>query len=257
MPVQNQSKPKPEVDEESSSSQSQDGESVSTAPVMPAGGEGQAQAGDGSKAKSLAAKINALSREKPPSKQPTKFLLGLFALFCVCIPVTLCFLCALLLGLVLLAIPIAEVVIGALYLERKFCPGEESVPLLLILGGTVALTGIMVDALCRCKCEGDVEDRNGERWRQQFDACVLCRLLMKLVLLTWLIWAAVVVFQFYDKVSYEEGNINYCHPLVYRFLFWLVVISLGILLLGVVLICCVTCCVCMVLTTDVQVVEVA
>lgn len=46
--------------------------------------------------------------------------------------------------------------------------------------------------------EGQYPD--GERWRKEFDACVLFRLIMKFALLTWLIWSAVVVFQYYDKV---------------------------------------------------------
>lgn len=144
--------PRPDVDEESASS-SQDDESMSVSPTdgfVVAAGPGPS--GD-TRSKSLATRIKALSVAKPPAKHPMSFLLGMFAIFCVCIPATICFIFLILLALALIGIPIAEVVIGSLYLDAKFC-SEHSIPILLIVGGCVALAGILVDVGCRCKFEG-------------------------------------------------------------------------------------------------------
>lgn len=43
------------------------------------------------------------------------------------------------------------------------------------------------------------------------------------------------------QVSYEEGTETYCHPLMYRFLFWVVTVSLVLLAMTPIVLLCACC----------------
>jgi len=213
------------------------------------------EAGDGDngiavvrvKRDTFVAKFRAISVEKPPSKNPIDFILAILGL-CCCLPATACLVCCCLGVLLFQCIPIAEVVIGTLYFDDQYCP-QENIALLLVVGGCIGIVTGLLEGCCGGRQIQDRKESGGggvtvtageERKQMSPGAQVLVNLL-RIASLCWLIASAVIVYRFYGDVSYADGDPNFCEPLMYRFLFWIVTISLAILAMVPVVLCCACC----------------
>ncbi|XP_069141643.1 transmembrane protein 272-like [Argopecten irradians] len=143
-----------------------------------------------------------------------------------------------------LAIPIAEIAIGASYLHD--CPAERLIPIYLIVAGTFGtLKGIGLMGQS-CKSRKDEQDGNQAEKKQAtnpFDS------LLNLFLFAWFICGNVWVYGLKDKwVSSPVTAGNYCHPTLYYFSFWIITSTyilmgvgclVGCIIIGIV--CCVSC----------------
>jgi len=206
---------------------------------------------------SMAAKFKAIAAEKPPTSNPIGFIAAVLALFCCCLPGAACIAACCCCGLLYQFLPIAEIVVGWLYMEEEYC-AQEPIAMLLIIGGSIgcfqglieccgggrtSLISLKGKQTATANGAGENQDQPPEP-RPQKQASGLCKLLSTLAMLAslaWLIYAAVVVFRFYGSVSYDEGEDTYCRPILYRFLFWVVVIGLAILALVPACLCCICC----------------
>jgi hypothetical protein len=58
--------------------------------------------------------------------------------------------------------------------------------------------------------------------------CIICLIASLLVFLfIWFMFGCIWVFRSWNIVEYDDSNsTNYCHPVLYRFTFWFLVISL-------------------------------
>ncbi|XP_035710425.1 uncharacterized protein LOC118436425 [Folsomia candida] len=212
--------------------------------------------GDAVKGKrvTFATKFKAISVEKPPSKEPYNFVLAVLGLCCCC-PIALCLPCCYCFALVWMFVPMAEIIIGWMYYDKVYCP-QEDVALLLIIGGSIGVLAGFIECCFggRQIRQHQQEQRQGKEssaenggvapQQIQEPAPLLTRIVLWILRVAAIVWvgiAASVVYSFYETVSYEEGTETYCHPLMYRFLFWVVTVSLVLLAMTPIVLLCACC----------------
>ncbi|KYO22239.1 hypothetical protein Y1Q_0013411 [Alligator mississippiensis] len=136
-------------------------------------------------------------------------------------PVTLALTC---LGkLVLSALPVACVAVGAVYLRQ--CPCQPLVPVYLLGMGVVALLSLMLTCL-PCGDGAEPPPVKPGVWG--------CHALFLLFLFAWFIAGNVWVYSIYPPEYVAIGNPHFCHRGLYLFAFWLTTgayIALGLALL--------------------------
>jgi len=170
---------------------------------------------------------------------------GVLSLCCGCsVPVIGgCRLCIFAFLLVLLnSVPIATIVIGAVYFDSSYCPAE-SIALLLVVGGSISLVQGLVESTVRLI--GIWRLRHGESATTHNHPVIqITNLILRLSSFGWLIATCVIVYRLYPKVSFDENNADYyCQPILYMFSFWLVTVTLVCMGLIVVLLLCSCCCI--------------
>ncbi|OWF55882.1 uncharacterized protein LOC110454841 [Mizuhopecten yessoensis] len=140
-----------------------------------------------------------------------------------------------------LAIPIAEIAIGASYLHD--CPAQRLIPIYLIVAGvfgTLKGLGLMGQSVKSRKEQTDGAEAENNKTTNPFDS------ILNLFLFAWFICGNVWVYGLKDEwVSSPTTAGNYCHPTLYYFSFW--IITLAYIMMGVgclfgclitVIICC-------------------
>ncbi|XP_071951341.1 uncharacterized protein [Antedon mediterranea] len=137
------------------------------------------------------------------------------------------FACTIMMG-VILAIPVAMIVIGLTY--KNDCPGEMYIPVYLIIGGTFTVLKIVIDLWVRLTTWRDQESSNTAK-QGLFTHLVGC------FLFAWFIVGNMWIYG--GKVDTRDVYAdNYCSGVVYYFAFWLntaIYITMG-------LFCCCICC---------------
>ncbi|XP_021959826.1 transmembrane protein 272 isoform X2 [Folsomia candida] len=106
----------------------------------------------------------------------------------------------------ILALPIAMIYVGRKYNDR--CPVED-LPNILLSGGIIFIIQGFV-APC---------------FNVKKDAAKFFNGLVALAELCWFIAAAVLVYR--SNISDNLNDPNYCHPAVYKFVWWIVTVILG------------------------------
>ncbi|XP_048751354.2 transmembrane protein 272-like isoform X1 [Ostrea edulis] len=117
--------------------------------------------------------------------------------------------------ILILAVPVANIVIGALYLDK--CPIQRYIPIYMIVSGAVGIVynvfGILKKMAKRSEDE-DTEERPGT-----FTS--VCSCVFGCFLFAWFIAGNVWIYSIYDEWSSDPASgIKYCHPTCYLFAFW-------------------------------------
>ncbi|XP_075764068.1 transmembrane protein 272-like [Pelodiscus sinensis] len=121
------------------------------------------------------------------------------------------------------ALPIASIVIGAMYLGQ--CPRQALLPYYLLVGGSALLLLLLLTCLpCGDGTESAQLSPGARGWRAVF----------LLFLFAWFIAGNVWVYSIYPLQHGNPGQPDFCARLLYLFAFWvttLVYIGLGAALL--------------------------
>ncbi|XP_030402851.1 transmembrane protein 272-like [Gopherus evgoodei] len=122
------------------------------------------------------------------------------------------------------ALPIASIVIGALYLGQ--CPSQHLLPYYLLVGGSTVLLFLLLSCLpCGDGTDPPQLSPGARGWRALF----------LLFLFAWFIAGNVWVYSIYPPEYKDPHNPKFCHQLLYLFAFWvttLVYVGLGVALLA-------------------------
>lgn len=133
---------------------------------------------------------------------------------------------------ILLALPIAMIVIGAMYLED--CPRERYIPIYLIVAGAFGVVKAISNIIQQiCKRKKNEEDTEQNKKPNPCDSVI------STFLLAWFIAGCVWTYRVYDDYQSVDPTLdNYCNETVYLFTFWL--LNITWILLGLAFVCC--CC---------------
>ncbi|XP_065176699.1 transmembrane protein 272-like isoform X2 [Sycon ciliatum] len=133
---------------------------------------------------------------------------------------------------IMLGLPIAMIVIGAIY--KNDCEAQRFIPIYLIVAGSFGV----VRALCCAKkglSKDDDEDSGADGNAKD------CGGIIDIFLFAWLICGSVWVYKIYSQVQHDNSDaLYYCQATVYKFAFGVITASWS--LFGLVL-CC-GCCLC-------------
>ncbi|XP_034148872.1 transmembrane protein 272-like [Esox lucius] len=138
--------------------------------------------------------------------------------------------------LIMAVLPIAQIVIGVMFLEK--CPQQRYIPIYLLVTGAFALSLSVMSCL---PCTKEQED--GEQSGLS-TLCTTWNSLVSLFLFCWFIAGNVWIYSIYPA-NYKEEEPPYCNKTLYLFAFWstsLVYIFIGVILAGG---CCVLLCMCL------------
>nr|XP_054755452.1 transmembrane protein 272-like [Lytechinus pictus] len=167
--------------------------------------------------------------EREKHKNPVSFIGSVFwILFNTC-TVTL-FLA------ILLAIPIAMVAIGSVYIHE--CPAQHFIPLYLIVMGLATILKASIDQKARCQ-----RARLPQEEQEEFTPNPLeygLSKLLSLFIIAFFIAGSVWIYQIYRPNTIDSSSYDYCHPTVYNFAFWVTTAYY----IFVAFLCCCACCIC-------------
>jgi len=166
-----------------------------------------------------------LQETKAESKGPLNFVLG-----CCCI-VTGSVACTALLG-ILIAIPVATIAIGSVYLHD--CPRQHYIPIYLIVAGCFSAANIVSKVIRGAFFkQSEEEEKKVDVKRNLFEAIV------GIFLFCWFIAGSVWIYGCYHDVELRDStNLEkYCHPVLYYYAFCITTLSYGLLALS----CCCVC----------------
>nr|XP_054755444.1 transmembrane protein 272-like [Lytechinus pictus] len=169
--------------------------------------------------------------EREKHKNPVSFIGSVFSiLFNTCI-VTL-FLA------IILAIPIAMVAIGSVYIHE--CPAQHFIPLYLIVMGLATIFKVLIDQKARFQ-----RSRLPQEEQEDFTPNPLEKGLGKLIglfITAWFIPGNIWIYGIFWPNTTDSSSDDYCHPTLYIFAFW--VTTAYYIFLGL-LCCCAGCIVCL------------
>ncbi|XP_048751319.1 transmembrane protein 272-like [Ostrea edulis] len=179
-----------------------------------------------------------IKHAKETSEGNVGFAKAAVGILCASVGCTVC------LG-VTMAIPLASIIIGAMYLDD--CPLEKYIPIYLVVSGSVGLFynlfGIVQSACCKRKPENEgAEEEQGAG--SKFGSCLSS--LLSCFMFAWFIAGNVWVYGSHSDFSSNSASANYCHPTAFYFAFW--TITVAYIMIGLVILlsccCCVALCVC-------------
>lgn len=113
--------------------------------------------------------------------------------------------------LLAVGVPIAQVVIGALYL--KSCPAQAYIPIYLVVMGAFTLSLTLLSCL---PCTQEPED-GGQSTLSS--VCTAWNSIVSFFLFCWFIAGNVWIYRIYQP-SYEPSAAIYCNKTLYLFAFW-------------------------------------
>lgn len=138
--------------------------------------------------------------------------------------------CAVFFG-ILLAIPIAMIVLGAKY--KDDCPKEDKIPIYLIVAGVVLIVRNLSN-MCSRRSNEDDDDIDNQSPRKRF-----CYSILDLFMLCWFITGNVWIYHIYEPSYNKDAGDEYCNKTLYLFSFWVMTATYIFAAL-----CC--CCVCVI-----------
>lgn len=132
---------------------------------------------------------------------------------------------------IMLAIPIAMIVMGATHLDD--CPAERYIPIYLVVGGSFGVVRNLFSIFRRCLCQKKDEDQEEEKPRPNpIESVIDC------FMFAWFIAGNVWVYRTKGDFSTDNPEADdYCDPTLYWFAFWM--ITSVYIVMG----CC-CCCIC-------------
>lgn len=147
-------------------------------------------------------------------------------------------LCNIVTLVVLNGLSVGSIVIGSLYLDKTYCPGQPNLAIALIAVGSVAiLLSIFEGRSC-------IASASGERTTGR-DCYYFALIVLRLAKLSVFIYLCVLVFSLYPNVETIEpdrkgpdGVNYYCQPTLFFLAFWVVMVVLALGTVGVLIACC-------------------
>ncbi|XP_056611603.1 transmembrane protein 272-like [Triplophysa dalaica] len=143
--------------------------------------------------------------------------------------------CLVITKLLCMAFPIAQIAIGAVYLQD--CPRQHYIPIYLLVSGVF---GVFLGLLTCLPCAKETEEEGPNKLR---NICGLWNSLVSAFIFCWVICGSVWIYSIYPP-NYNQtlaGDL-YCNKTLYLFAFWTT--TLGYILLALVLLISCCCCVC-------------
>ncbi|TRY85542.1 hypothetical protein DNTS_026899 [Danionella cerebrum] len=138
--------------------------------------------------------------------------------------------------LLLLALPIAQISIGAIYL--KDCPQQHYIPLFVLISGVFSVCLALLSCL---PCASDQE--GGNKGLSLF--CSLWNVLVSAFLFCWVISGSVWIYSIYPpNYNNTVPDVPYCNKTLYLFAFWTTTVGYILLALALVLSFCFCICSC-------------
>ncbi|KAK9967106.1 hypothetical protein ABG768_001523 [Culter alburnus] len=132
--------------------------------------------------------------------------------------------CLVISKLLFLALPIAQIAIGAVYLQD--CPQQNYIPVYVLVSGVF---NVLLGLLSCLPCARETE----EGYTLLSLTCTLWNALVSTFLFCWLISGSVWIYSIYPP-NYNQtlAGVPYCNKTLYLFAFWTT--TLGYVLIGVV-----------------------
>lgn len=113
-------------------------------------------------------------------------------------------------------VPMASIVIGSLYMFD--CPAEHFIPIYLVVGGCVGLITTFTSLVDRCQRRRiDEYDQHHDRGNDVSPISAL----FSCFLFAWFIAGNIWVYRTYGRFTTEPNEMDYCHPVLYSYAFWL------------------------------------
>lgn len=131
---------------------------------------------------------------------------------------------------IMLVIPIAMIVIGAIY--KNDCPKEKFIPIYLIVAGSFGLVRNIFSIIRRC-LNRDEEAENNNKNVNPVESIIDC------FMFAWFIAGNVWIYRIYGNFSENSAEPNFCDPTLYWFSFW--IITSFYIILGCTCFCCCCC----------------
>jgi hypothetical protein len=133
---------------------------------------------------------------------------------------------------------VLQIIVGRRYADQ--CPINWRIPHYLVVAGAVAITlivfTILQAVLAFCCLASTVRDDDEVRNADVAACCGACGAICSIgivafflvtFLFAWFIAGCVWVFGAWNKVQHKYPNQNnYCHPTLFRFAFWLLILSI-------------------------------
>nr|XP_015196236.1 PREDICTED: uncharacterized protein LOC107076615 isoform X3 [Lepisosteus oculatus]XP_015196237.1 PREDICTED: uncharacterized protein LOC107076615 isoform X3 [Lepisosteus oculatus]XP_015196238.1 PREDICTED: uncharacterized protein LOC107076615 isoform X3 [Lepisosteus oculatus] len=129
--------------------------------------------------------------------------------------------------IIMIALPIAQIVIGTLYLHD--CPSQRYIPIYLLVTGVFSVVLSLLSCLPCAK-----EEEEGGSSSMLSSLCTTWNSLTSLFLFCWFIAGNVWIYSIYQP-NYTRGEPDFCNKTLYLFAFWattLVYIFLGLFMVG-------------------------
>ncbi|XP_071847941.1 transmembrane protein 272-like isoform X1 [Apostichopus japonicus] len=117
--------------------------------------------------------------------------------------------------IILLAVPITMVVIGAIYVDD--CPTEKMIPIYLIVSGSCYILKNLIDLFERYK-NRDQDDSHGNNPSNALSRLLGC------FIFAFFIAGNVWIYRNYPPSTNIESD-HYCNPVVYYFAFWITTLA--------------------------------
>lgn len=143
---------------------------------------------------------------------------------------------------VMLALPIAMIVVGALNLEK--CPMEYLIPIWLIVSGCLSAAQQLV-SIFKKMCEGRCDDDEDEEDGNDGDPSLVnrCNSLIGLFNFAWFVAGSIWVYRKYAPSNTSDPSLDtYCDYSTYYFAFWVITITYVFVGLCILSCCCCCCC---------------
>ncbi|XP_067308108.1 transmembrane protein 272-like isoform X2 [Pseudorasbora parva] len=137
-----------------------------------------------------------------------------------------------------MALPIAQIAIGAVYLQD--CPQQRYIPVYVLVCGVF---GVLLALLSCLPCARETEEEAGRNLLSL--TCTVWNALVTTFLFCWLISGSVWIYSIYPP-NYNQtlAGDPYCNKTLYLFAFWTTTLGYIVLGLGLLLGCCICICTC-------------
>jgi len=181
-------------------------------------------------------RIQFVSAENPPHKNPVGFAAALCGLFKAGF-------CGILLLAILNIIPIAYIVIGVIYWDKKENCTAADIALLLVIGGSVHLLQGVTSSVLKyfeSRQNGRNNPISGKSYVNLFSS------FLQLFILCWFIATCYITYSLRSHVDYNKNGADekdYCNRVLYNFTFW--TLTAYFIFLGITIgtLFCIACCV--------------
>ncbi|XP_073764432.1 transmembrane protein 272-like [Danio rerio] len=145
--------------------------------------------------------------------------------------------CLVITKLLFLALPIAQIAIGAVYLQE--CPQQSYIPVYVLVTGVFSVFLALLTCL---PCSKEPEEGGNRAFGM---ACNVWNALVSTFLVCWVITGSVWIYSIYPpNYNTTVAGVPYCDKTLYLFAFWTT--TLGYILIGLALLigCCFCVCTC-------------
>jgi succinate dehydrogenase hydrophobic anchor subunit len=122
---------------------------------------------------------------------------------------------------------VLQLIIGLKYEDK--CPVNKRIPHYLVVAGAVGLTlsGLSLAQIMLRICDVFKSDASASITKRLVRGISIVVFLLNIFIFAWFIAGCVWVFGAWNKVQYKRPNrTNYCSSTLYRFAFWLLLLSI-------------------------------